>query len=81
MKRNYHSVGCLPGQLVYIAIEKHEGMKDEHTSQPSLEELSIRFCCRLRIGSHDPFFYPITSLSLFQLIEMLICITNFFEFE
>ena len=27
------------------------------------------------------FLYPITFLSLFQLIEMLICIINFFEFE
>ena len=35
----------------------------------------------LKAGSHDPFFYSITFLSLFQLIEMLTRITNFFEFE
>ena len=31
----------------------------------------------LKAGSHDPIF----SLALFQLIEMLIRVSNFFEFE
>ena len=30
------------------------------------------------VGSRDPFFDPITFLSLFQVIEILICITIFF---
>ena len=30
---------------------------------------------------HTLLFYPITVLSLFQLIEMLVRIANFFEFE
>ena len=33
-------------------------------------------------GSHDPFLlHPIIILALFQLIEMLIRVTNFFAFE
>ena len=35
----------------------------------------------VKVGSHDPFFYAIIFMALFQLIEMLIRITNFFEFE
>ena len=35
-------------------------------------------CC-LRVGSHDPITDPITFLSLFHLIEILIGITNYFE--
>ena len=34
----------------------------------------------VKVGSHDPFLDPIIFLSLYQLIEMLIRITNFFEF-
>ena len=40
-----------------------------------------RFQERLMVGSHDPCMDPITFLALFQLIEMLIRITNYFEFE
>ena len=36
--------------------------------------------CR-KDGSHDPIFDPIVSLALFQLIEMLIRVCNFYEFE
>ena len=36
--------------------------------------------CR-KAGSHDPIFGSDFSLTLFQLIEMLIRVNNFFEFE
>ena len=32
-------------------------------------------------GSHDPILDPIFSLALFQFIEMLIRVSNFFEFD
>ena len=35
----------------------------------------------LRVGSHDPFLGPIIYLALFQPIEILIRVINFFEFE
>ena len=35
----------------------------------------------LRVGSRDSFSDPITFLSLIQLIEILIYISNFFELE
>ena len=35
----------------------------------------------LKVGSQDPIFGPDFSLVLFQLIEMLMRVSNFFEFE
>ena len=35
----------------------------------------------VRVGSHDPFLDPVIFPALFQPIEMLIHIINFFEFE
>ena len=35
----------------------------------------------LKAGSHNPILDPSFSLALFQLIEVLIRVSNFFEFE
>ena len=36
---------------------------------------------RVKVSSHDPFFYPIVFLALFKLMELLVHIINFFEIE
>ena len=47
------------------------------TSKSCLKETKFNF----KAGSHDAFFGSIFSLALFQLIEMLVRVSNFFEFE
>ena len=38
-------------------------------------------CVDFRVGSHDPFFDPVIIFALFQFIEMLTRVINFFKFE
>ena len=62
-----------PPQLVSFAKHFSEHVVRIRTQKLSVisQEVSIL------VGSHDPIF----SLALFQLIEMLIRVSNFFEFE
>ena len=43
--------------------------------------MSYCTCRSLKAGSHDPIFGSDYFPALFQLIEMLIRVSNFFEFE